>query len=47
MKHLVPLTRQPAEASRYDATLGQILTVVAGIFAVLAQTLAGKESASR
>lgn len=43
MKHLNPMTRTPARAAQ-DATLGQILAVVAGILQVLASTLTGKES---
>jgi hypothetical protein len=41
MKHLHLVSRTPAHAQ--DATLGQILAVVAGILQVLASTLTGKE----
>jgi hypothetical protein len=41
MKHLHLVSRTPSRAQ--DATLGQILAVVAGILQVVASTLTGKE----
>jgi hypothetical protein len=45
VKHLRSVSIRPKQASQ-DPTLGQILTVLAGILGVLAQTLGGKESSA-
>jgi len=45
MKHMKTITSRPVHAS-VDPTIGQILTVVASILAIVAQALVAKDSAS-